>query len=118
DGYSDIGYTSAGNNGIIAFTAGGVTTPGGSTISERDTTLNTYYGFTTVGTAGSYDVQNIMTHEFGHWLKLNDLTSGFSPSWCSFSFESTMCGVAYPNETQKRSLEGDDKDGIKFIYGI
>lgn len=118
DAHSDIGYSNVGNNSIIAMTAGGVTTPGGTTISERDTTLNTYYGFTTVGASGSYDVQNIVTHEFGHWLKLSDLSSVLSPSWCSFSFESTMCGSTSVNETRKRSLETDDKDGIKFIYGV
>ncbi len=115
DGYSDIGYFNAGNNGIIAATLGGVT---GSTITERDTTLNIYYGFTTVGALGSYDVQNIVTHEYGHWLKLLDVTSGLGPSWCSFSWESTMCAYASPNETNKRSLEGDDKNGIKAIYGV
>ncbi len=118
DGHSDIGYVNQGNNGIVAQTAGGVTTPGGTTISERDTTFNIYYGLTTVGASGSYDVQNVMTHEFGHWLKLLDVSSSLSPTWCGFSFESTMCNVTTPNETRKRSLEGDDKNGIKFIYGV
>lgn len=116
DGYSDVGYYNAGYaDGTIAITNGYRI---GSRITERDTTLNTYYPLTTVGADDSYDVQNIMTHELGHWLKLSDVSSGFSPSWCSFSWESTMCYTAAPEETNKRSLETDDKDGIKAIYGI
>jgi hypothetical protein len=29
-----------------------------------------------------------------------------------------MCSVIYYNDTNKRTLEGDDKDGIKYIYGV
>lgn len=118
DGFSNIGYFNNGNTGIIATTRGGVTNLTDKIISERDTTLNTYYGFTTVGAAGSYDVQNIMTHEFGHWLKLLDLSSVWGPSFCTLAMESTMCGTTVPGETRKRTLEGDDKAGIKNIYGI
>lgn len=65
-----------------------------------------------------YDVQNVITHEFGHWLYLDDLSSWYGPSWCDiWTWESTMCGIIYTDETTKRSLEGDDKEGIKAIYG-
>lgn len=114
DTYNDIGYTNYGRTGNMAVTWG---FSSGSTISERDTTFNTYYSFTTTGATGMYDVQSTMTHEFGHWLKLSDLSSIITPSWCGWSFESTMCGIIYTSETRKRSLETDDKDGIKSIYG-
>jgi hypothetical protein len=118
DGYNDIGFHYKGNTGIVVL-AGVISKLNGTTIIETDTTFNTSNSFTTIGSAGMYDVQNVMTHEFGHWLKLNDLSSGWSPSWCGISsWEATMCSVIYPNETNKRSLEGDDKAGIKFIHGI
>jgi hypothetical protein len=118
DGYSDIGYANKGDNGYMAATNGKTTVVGGYVISERDTTFNTYYNFTTVGAPNSYDVQNTMTHEFGHWLKLLDIFITGSPSYCESSGESTMCGYTSFNETRKRSLETDDKNGIKAIYGV
>lgn len=118
DSYNDIGFFAHGNIGVVAIagTTSNASSPG-KIISETDTTINTSVNYTTVGAANSYDVRNVMTHEFGHWLKLSDLSSGWSPSWCGWGGESTMCGVIYYNETNKRSLESDDKNGIKAIYG-
>lgn len=62
------------------------------------------------------DVQNIMTHEAGHWLVLGDLyddMAGFLPS----DAEQTMYGYAGQNELMKRSLELGDIAGIQEIYG-
>jgi hypothetical protein len=115
DGYSDIGYTDAGNNGKTASTSGYAS---GSTLEEIDTTFNTYYGLTTVGAAGKHDVQDIMTHDFGHWLFLLDRTSTSSPSYCGSSSRVTMCSANAAGETYRRSLQTDDKNGIKAIYGI
>lgn len=55
------------------------------------------------------DVQNIMTHEAGHWLQLNDLYS--LPA-----AEQTMYGYAVDRELKKRSLESGDLAGVKRIY--
>jgi hypothetical protein len=95
---------------------------------EVDTALNTisaYKWWQTTGvedpdsaswptsqTSAAYDVdvQNIMTHEAGHWLVLDDLYDEASESL-------TMYGYASQNELQKRSLEAGDKAGIKAIYG-
>lgn len=115
DGYNDILPFNQGNTGKMAVTS---IVYSGSTISESDTIFNTYYNFTTVAAAGSYDVQNIMTHEFGHWLWLNDVSSPISPSWCLWASEATMCAYGTANETRKRTLSTDDTDGIKAIYGI
>jgi len=41
---------------------------------------------------------------------LNDLYGGSDS-------EKTMYGYANTGETKKRSLETDDKNGIKYIYG-
>ena len=79
--------------------------------------INTYYNFTTTGAAGKYDVQSVMTHEFGHWFKLLDLTSNSYPSWCGFAIEASLCDSIGTGETRKSSLSTDDKNGVKAIYG-
>lgn len=114
DSKNSIGYYNDGLSGDIAGTWGFIES--GTTLAEIDTTFNTYYSFTTTGATGKYDVQNTMTHEFGHWLMLDDLTSSGSPSYCSSSAMSTMCGRSYTGNTYQRSLRSDDKNGIKDIY--
>ena len=57
------------------------------------------------------DVQNIMTHEAGHWLQLDDLYQETEPYT-----EQTMYGYASDRELKKRSLESGDIDGIRNIY--
>ena len=56
------------------------------------------------------DIQNIMTHESGHWLQLNDLYE-------EVGMEQTMYGYASDGELKKRSLEDGDLAGIRYIYG-
>lgn len=115
DGYNDVGYYNNGNTGVPASTYTDAT-GSGSTIVENDTTFNTYYSWSTSGASGYYDVRNVMTHEFGHWLRLLDLSSSSSPSYCGTSSESTMCGSTTTGETRKRSLATDDINGISYIY--
>lgn len=55
------------------------------------------------------DVQNIMTHEAGHWLMLDDL-------YFSAAGEQTMYGISSDRELKKRSLESGDIAGIGKIY--
>lgn len=55
------------------------------------------------------DVQNIMTHEAGHWLILEDLYQ--KPAGVQ-----TMYGISAEFELQKRSLEGGDLAGTQTIY--
>jgi len=55
------------------------------------------------------DVQNIMTHEAGHWLTLGDLYNKPAST-------QTMYGISPEFELQKRSLESGDKAGIQAIY--
>ena len=112
DGVNTVGWGLAPNNWIAAtwnWTSG-------STIIETDFIFNTdqygVSGFSTTGNSCCYDVENTSAHEFGHWLKLNHSTSG-----CGWSWEATMCSSANRGETRKRSLETDDKNGIKAIYG-
>lgn len=59
----------------------------------------------------AYDVdfQNIMTHEAGHWLCLDDLYQ--KPAG-----QQTMYGISTEFELKKRSLESGDIAGIQEIY--
>jgi len=77
---------------------------------ESDIIFNTDYTWSTTGAAGKYDIQNIGTHELGHALFLTDL-------YGSKDKEKTMYGYGATGETKKRTLELDDKNGIKYIYG-
>lgn len=64
-----------------------------------------------VDTPGKYDVdvQNIATHEAGHWLLLGDMYN--KPAG-----EQTMFGISAEFDLQKRSLESGDIAGIEEIY--
>ncbi|MBI2862795.1 MAG: hypothetical protein HYX89_08235 [Chloroflexi bacterium] len=95
-------------------------------ISEVDTVFNIGPGFTWAvsGTCGApclngqdptpasstaYDVENIATHEFGHWLMLGDLYS-------SRDNLLTMYGYSGTGETNKDSLGLGDKLGVQKAY--
>jgi fibronectin type 3 domain-containing protein len=73
--------------------------------------MNSRFPWSTLGQARMADVQNIMTHEFGHWLHLSDV---YSPSTCGAV---TMWGSSPFGDTSKRSLEGPDIEGAIAIYG-
>lgn len=114
DTYNDIGYYDNGSGNVATTRC----KASGTTLTECDVTLNTYYGFTTVGAAGSYDLQSTLTHEFGHWLRLEHVSSPLSPSYCYTTSLATMCEYSYSvGDTYFRSLTTDDKNGIKAIYG-
>ncbi len=78
-------------------------------ILDSDIRFNTYYTWNTTGSSGTYDLQNVGTHEHGHSLCLIDLYSGTDS-------EKTMYGSASSGETKKRTLEQDDIDGITYLY--
>ncbi|MEE8582465.1 MAG: hypothetical protein V3S61_01160, partial [Dehalococcoidales bacterium] len=63
------------------------------------------------GNTAAYDVdvQNIATHEAGHWLMLGDMYN--KPAG-----EQTMFGIGYEFGLQKRTLESGDIAGIEEIY--
>jgi hypothetical protein len=60
--------------------------------------------------SNSYSVENVMTHEFGHWLDLKD---NYDSQNCG---EITMYGYIDTGETKKTSLENADRDGINWQY--
>ncbi len=71
------------------------------------TWVNTYYSWSTSGASSSYDLQSCLTHEFGHWAPLGDVSS---PT------DATMYKTMAKGETKKRSLATDDINGIRAIY--
>lgn len=70
--------------------------------------FNTKYTFSTNGASGTYDIQSIAVHEFGHWLKLNDVY--FWP------WEGKVMYFTINTGTIRRDLHQDDIDGINAIY--
>lgn len=59
--------------------------------------------------ANIYSVENIMVHEFGHWLYLADMYD----TNCA---EVTMYGYSSTDETKKITLETADEDAINWQY--
>jgi len=105
DGYNVISWGTY-RAGVIAVTY--IWQVGGR-IVETDTRLNTYYKWSLKGEAGKMDVQNIITHEFGHWCGLADLYSD-ADYWL------TMYGYASYGETYKRTLGLGDILGLQAVY--
>lgn len=65
-----------------------------------------HFIFSTSGNPLAMDVQNIMAHEAGHWLKLGH----------SAEAEATMFATSAIGETKKRDLHTDDRNGISRLY--
>lgn len=93
--------------GVIAVTMIWVS---GTNMVEIDMRMNTLYKWSFTGEAGKMDVQNIATHEFGHWAGLNDV---YDPahSWL------TMYGYSDYGVTYQRTLCPGDILGLKAVYG-
>jgi hypothetical protein len=106
DGYNVVSW-GAYQAGVIAVTYIWAI---GSQIIETDCRMNTYYKWSLSGEAGKMDVQNIVTHEFGHWCGLDDLYSD-ADYWL------TMYGYANFGETYKRTLGLGDIKGLEAVYG-
>jgi hypothetical protein len=85
-------------------------TPKGSkNLVECDMAFNDTYLWGTGGETNRMDVQNVATHEAGHFLSLDDL-DGTEDS------KQTMYAYASLGETKKRSLEWGDLAGVRRIY--
>lgn len=83
---------------------------------ETDTIMNikypwswTLYSSDTCGALGAYDAQNILTHELGHWVGLNDY-------YTSAYINNTMYGYGSTGEIKKDTLTKGDIAGVNKIY--
>lgn len=76
---------------------------------ETDTIFNSDLPWAINGDSNSYDLQNIATHEFGHWLVLGDLYSQRDSAL-------TMYGYGGLGEIIKSTLGKGDISGINKIY--
>lgn len=87
------------------------TSPKAGLLLDTDILLNaTNHQFTVSGEPGKYDVQDIVTHEAGHFLGMgHDEPPNQDP-------DATMFAVAAPDETKKRTLHPDDLLGIHAGY--
>jgi len=79
-------------------------------ILDSDILLNAvHHKFTTTNEAGKHDVQNIVTHEIGHFLGLGHEVNPVDT-------DASMFKVASPNEFKKRILHESDLKGIRAAY--
>ena len=120
NGSNEVGWTSLSSSypGAIAVTATWYY-PDTGVIVEVDAAMNRDLPWSqaivsgdpdeATGDPNAYDVQNIMTHEAGHWLLLEDL-------YTKKAREQTMYGYGVMGELKKRSLESGDVAGIGQIY--
>ena len=80
-------------------------------IRDADIQLNISYWWSLGSNPrrATYDVQEIVTHEMGHWLSLMDI-------YTANGSNQTMFGSADPNETRKRTLGLGDIRGLQRAY--
>ena len=85
-------------------------------VADVDTIMNNSYpwswggGSATCAYPNSYDAQNILTHELGHWMGLDDM-------YTDLYVNNTMYGWGEPMEAKKDTLTSGDKVGVSSIYG-
>jgi len=94
-------------NGVIAVT---MIWYSGSQILEIDMRMNTRYKWSLSGEARKMDVQNIVTHEFGHWAGLDDL-------YDTKDYWLTMYGYSNYGVIYQRTLGLGDINGLAAVYG-
>lgn len=84
-------------------------------VAETDTIFNQkfpwYWNATdyTCTDANSYDAQDILTHETGHWMGLDD-------TYTSSYVDNTMYGYGSKGEVKKDTLTNGDIQGVQTIY--
>jgi hypothetical protein len=86
-------------------------------VAEVDTIMNLKFNWSWTpfnlknlcASTNSYDAQDILTHELGHWVGLNDeYTSAYT--------DNTMYGYGSKAEVKKDTLTTGDASGVSAIY--
>lgn len=116
--YSTLRYLPEGDpkaNGALATTTVAYNSDT-NTILDGDIVINGVNSFTDIGAlrglrslqdTSSYDLQNMLTHELGHFFGLDDTYE---------DSKATMYGYVQPGETRKRSLDDSDEVNITALY--
>lgn len=83
-------------------------------VAENDTIFNSNFAWEWSSQSGCayqnyYDAQDILTHELGHWMGLDDNYAG------SFS-NNTMYGYGSPTEVKKDTLAQGDISAVNSLY--
>jgi hypothetical protein len=82
----------------------------GPTKVDADIAFNAqHYTWAVNGAAGSMDIQNIGTHEEGHFI-------GFLDMYGADDAPKTMYGYGSNGEVQKRALDEADVEGAEYMY--
>ena len=91
-------------SGVVAITP--ILFQSNGRIVDADVLFNGDWDFSTTGAPGSFDVQDVVTHELGHLLGLDHT------GWAG----ATMYPYVDPNLTVHRSLSLDEVDGMRDAY--
>lgn len=91
--------------------------PSTGLVAETDTIMNQKFPWSWTNQAdhpncadpNSYDAQDVLTHELGHWAGLND---EYSPAYVN----NTMYGYGAKGEVKADTLTAGDISGINKIY--
>lgn len=89
--------------------------PSSGNLAEVDTVMNSRYKWSLSNQEAcadnkTYDAKNIMTHELGHWMGLDDMYNAGTHG------DATMYGYGAMGEVKKNTLSNGDKLGISAIY--
>ena len=79
-------------------------------IVECDIQFNTDFIWGTSGATSDMDLQNIATHELGHFFNLADIYDSSKDTL-------TMYGYSWEGDTGKRTLDTGDILGIQAVFG-
>lgn len=89
--------------------------PSSGLVAEVDTIMNKKFPWSWSGNnggcanSGSYDAQDILTHELGHWMGLDD-------TYDTAFTDNTMFGYGSKGEIKKDTLTTGDITGVQNIY--
>lgn len=78
-------------------------------VADVDTIMNQRFPWSMSCSTTSYNAEDILVHELGHWFGLND-------HYASNYVENTMYGYGSKAEIKKITPENGDKAGINLIY--
>ena len=74
------------------------------------------YSWSTSGESGKLDLENMVTHEAGHFIGIDHNCDPGVETCSAVEQDATMYPLMALGETKKRSLEPDDIDAVSFLY--